>query len=117
MDLSALGSNGFRTYIAANFLSIVGIWINRITVAWLGWSLTGSAAWVGALSFLLFAPTLVTGPYFGALADRIDVRRGAIVTQAMLVLLTLLLAALDLAGFVDVWILCGIALRCKCFSR
>lgn len=110
MDLSALGSNGFRTYIAANFLSIVGIWINRITVAWLGWSLTGSAAWVGALSFFLFAPTLITGPYFGALADRIDIKQGALVTQSMLVFLTLLLAVLDLAGFVDVWILSFIAL-------
>lgn len=110
MDLSALGSNGFRTYIVANFLSILGIWINRITVAWLGWSLTGSAAWVGVLSFLLFAPTLVTGPYFGALADRIDVKQGALVTQSMLVLLTLLLAVLDLAGFVDIWLLSFIAL-------
>lgn len=110
MDLSALGSRGFRIYLAANFVSIVGIWINRVTVGWLGWSLTGSTAWVGALSFLLYAPTLVAGPFFGALADRIDVRRGAVATQAALALLTLALGCLSVVGLTTIWVLAAIAL-------
>lgn len=109
MDLSALGSRGFRIYLVANFVSIVGIWINRVTIGWLGWSLTGSTAWVGALSFLLYAPTLFAGPFFGALADRIDVRRGAVATQAVLALLTLALGCVSIAGLTTIWVLAGIA--------
>lgn len=110
MDLTALGAGGFRAYLAANFISIVGIWINRVTIGWLAWSLTGSTAWVGTVSFLMYAPTLVTGPLFGAVADRIDLRRGAMATQAALALLTLALGGLSFAGRLDVWALAAIAL-------
>ncbi|WP_048646332.1 MFS transporter [Nitratireductor soli] len=109
MTATALGSSSFRLYLGVNFLSLNGIWINRILMSWLAWSYTGSAAWVGIVSSLLFAPTLLAGPFFGVLADRIDIRRGAVVTQILLALIMLTLWTVHSAGALDIAGLAAIA--------
>lgn len=109
MDFKALSSASFRLYVGVNFLSLCGIWINRVVVGWLAWSLTGSATWVGIISFLQFAPTLIAGPFFGVLADRIDIRKGAFATQFMLALLMLALWTAHAGGVLDIWLLTAIA--------
>lgn len=110
MHLTALNSTSFRLYIAANFISVTGIWVNRVVIGWFSWSLTESATWVGIVSFLLFAPTLFAGPFFGVLADRVDIKRGALATQGLLAILMLALGALFVAGILDIWILSALSL-------
>ncbi|WP_448956304.1 MFS transporter [Labrys neptuniae] len=110
MHLHALNSTSFRLYIAANFVSVTGIWVNRVVLGWFSWSLTQSAAWVGIISFLMFAPTLFAGPFFGVLADRIDIKQGALATQALLGVLMLALGLLFALGILDIWMLSLLAL-------
>ena len=34
------GLTSFRLYLAVNFISLNGLWINRIVLGWLAWSLS-----------------------------------------------------------------------------
>ena len=90
----ALAHPAFRAYLAGNFAGLNGMWILRIAMGWLAWDLTGSAAITGLVAFLNFAPTLVSGPVFGVLADRIDPRHGLVATQSLQFLLAGALFAL-----------------------
>lgn len=82
MNLGALRSADYRRYFLGNVFALNGMWICRITLAWLAWDATGQAGFVGLVAFLVFAPTLVSGPFFGVLADRVPLKRGAIATQS-----------------------------------
>lgn len=109
MRLPALRSPHFRTYVSGTFFSLHGLWIQRIVVGWLAWDLTGSASWVGALSFLLFAPTIVSGPLFGVVADRVDVRTAALFTQSLQAGLSLTMLVIHLLGLTTIWSLAVIS--------
>lgn len=107
---SALSHAPFRAYLAGNFVGLNGMWILRVASAWLGWDLTGSAALTGAVAFLNFAPTLVSGPLFGVLADRLDPRRGIMATQSLQAAIGLALFALTAAGALTVPALLAVSL-------
>ena len=67
-----LKNTTYGIYIAGNAVSLVGTWMQRITVSWLTWELTHSGLWLGILAFADFFPGLVVGPLAGAFADRAD---------------------------------------------
>lgn len=94
----ALAHRDFRIYVIGNFFALNGVWIQRITISWLGWSLTDSASFVGLLAFLMMLPTLIFGPFLGVIADRTNVRIAALGTQSALFIVTL---ALTIAYFTD----------------
>lgn len=98
LNISALASRDFRYYLSGNAISLQGLWIQRITVAWIAWDLSGQAAFVGFVAFLGFAPTMVTGPFFGVLADRTPLLRFATWTQSILCALASLMALLFALG-------------------
>jgi MFS family permease len=110
MRFPALRSKDFVIFTAGNFSATNAIWINRVIVGWLGWELTGLASSVGLLSFLLFAPTIVSSPLFGVLLDRVDVRRAAILSQSVLIAALATLFALYAAGLLTIWLLALVAL-------
>ena len=74
MNLSALKSPPFRSYVISLHLALNGFWAQRVIIGWLAWEMTGSAGFVGLVAFLNFFPTLFVSPLFGVFADRIDVR-------------------------------------------
>jgi len=75
MNLSAFQSKPFRHYLACVSIALHGMWVQRLVVAWLAWDVSSSPAFVGFTAFLSFAPTMITGPFFGVLADRIEIRK------------------------------------------
>lgn len=91
MNLAALRSRDFRIYLIGNVFALNGLWMQRLTIGWLAWAMTGSASFVGLVAFINFAPTIVVGPFFGVLVDRIRIRRAAMTTQLFLCLLALVL--------------------------
>lgn len=108
MNLAALGQRDFRAYILGSLFALNGMWIQRVTLGWLAWELTGQAGFVGLIAFLSFAPTMISGPFFGVVADRVDLRRAALVNQSALATITAgllathqlgAMAPLPLAGF------------------
>lgn len=98
MNLSALTSQNFRLYLVGNLFSVNALWMLRVTVGWIAWELTQSASFVGLIAFLYFAPTMVAGPLFGVLTDRVNVRMAALSVQSVLMTLAALLLFTHLAG-------------------
>ena len=94
MNLSALKSPPFRSYIVSLHLALNGFWAQRVIIGWLAWDMTGSAGFVGLVAFLNFFPTLFVSPLFGVFADRIDVRKGSIFSYGIAGTLSALFAGL-----------------------
>ena len=69
-----------------------------VAITWYAYELTGSAASVGLLSALALGPAVVGGPIGGALADRFEPRRLAIVLYLLQALPATVMAMMDLAG-------------------
>lgn len=81
MNLSALRHRGFRLYFLGAMSGVNALWIQRVTIGWIAWSLTGSPAFVGLVAALMLAPTFFSGPIFGVLVDRGNVVRAAYMTN------------------------------------
>ncbi|MCZ6609643.1 MAG: MFS transporter [Alphaproteobacteria bacterium] len=75
-DVSALWRTlkivNYRNYMAGNFSSQLGMWVQRIAIQWLTWQLTHSPTWLGIIAFADFFPNIVMAPLAGALADRLN---------------------------------------------
>ncbi len=82
----------FRLFFGGVFFAVQAIWIQRVTLGWLAWERTGSARVVGLVAALSLLPTLFAGPFFGVLADRVDIRRAALVTNGLMAALLAILA-------------------------
>lgn len=102
--VSALQNRFYRQYAAANSISLIGTWVQRITLAWLAWDLSGTEFWAGLIAFASFAPLLLS-PYFGAFADRITVRRLGLMSNTVMLLLSVLLLGLALADLMSIGVL------------
>lgn len=101
MNISALESGNFRLYLAGNLCAVNALWMLRVTVGWIAWDITESASFVGLISFLYFSPTIMAGPLFGVLTDRIDLRHAALTVQGLVMLLSGMLLALYHTGLLN----------------
>lgn len=93
----------YRLFFSGQIVSFMGTWMQTIAQGWLVYSLTGSAAWLGIIGFAQQAPILFLSAYGGTLADRFDKRRILVWTQALSMVLAVVLAALTFSGVVTVW--------------
>jgi MFS family permease len=100
---SARSSRNFRLFLAGQFVSAVGTWMNFTTMGWLVWRLTGSGSALGLNSALAFGPMLVIGAWGGVLADRVDKRKILIATQSAFALVSATLALLVATDVVHLW--------------
>lgn len=94
MQRSIFTERNYLTYLCGSLFSTQGLWIQRMTLGWMMWDKTHSESWLGMLAFLMFFPTVLVGPFFGVMVDRINRRRAAVVTSIVLGLLSLLLSLL-----------------------
>lgn len=101
--LRALRYRNYRLYFGGQSVSLVGTWMTRLTTAWLVWRLTGSAEMLGLLGFLGQVPVLLLGSVAGVWVDRLNRHRLLVVTQSLAMLQSFALAALALAGLIQVW--------------
>jgi MFS family permease len=92
--MSALSHHGFRAYFLAAIPLTQALWAQRVTLGWLAWDETGSAAFVGLVAALGLAPMIIVGPVFGVLVDRTDIRRALLCTSGGMAALLALGAAL-----------------------
>ncbi|WP_239153381.1 MFS transporter [Virgisporangium aliadipatigenens] len=97
-----------RLWAGADLVSVTGTWMQVLGVNWYVLQVTGSSTRMGLAMLVQALPVLLLGPYGGALADRLPVRRILVVTQ---VLHAVLAAALALAVFADagLWAIYAVA--------
>jgi len=98
----SLRNRNARLFFGGLLVSNVGTWIQSTAMSILVYRLTGKATNLGLTVALQFLPMLLLGAWTGALADRRDKRRMALLTQSLLTAQALLLAVLDFAGLVNV---------------
>ncbi len=107
---SALRNRNYLIYLAGSTVSLHGLWVYRVALGWQAWQLTESELWVGVVAFTQFFPMVLFGSVFGVLADRFDRRKASILINSTSTLIMLTLAALTVAGLVDVYVLCALSL-------
>lgn len=95
---SIFSDRNFLLFLAGQCITTQGLWIQKIAMSWLAWSLTGSAFWTGAIAALNFAPAFFLGPIFGVMADRVDLRRTAMAINLGQAGVSFLLMGLSFAG-------------------
>ncbi len=77
----ALSQRNFYLYVLGQVISLIGAWIQQVTVSWITYRVTGSPFMLGLIAFAGQAPLLLLAPWGGSLADRFERRHILIVTQ------------------------------------
>ena len=106
----ALRYRNYRLFFIGQGVSQIGTWAQQVAMGWLVYRLTGSAVLLGVVAFCANAGILVFGNLAGVLADRVDRRRGVMVTQSLMLVQAVLLAVLTATGLVMTWHLIVLAL-------
>ena len=110
LNIEAYRHRDFLRYTLAGLVMLHGTWILRLSIAWLAWDFSGQASVVGWIAFLTYAPTMISGPFFGALVDRARILRAAFIVQSLLAGLSLVLFGLVTAGWLTLPLLAVLAL-------
>jgi MFS family permease len=100
---ASLGNPDYLYLWIGNLFNTSGQWIQQVTIGWLVWKLSGSAAMVGIASSLRFLPFLVMGPLGGVAADRMDRRRLLMITQMLMAVVAVIFALVVALDWVRVW--------------
>ncbi|MDP6494721.1 MAG: MFS transporter, partial [Dehalococcoidia bacterium] len=93
----------YRRLWFANVSAGSAHWALIVARGWLVFELTDSSTLVGIVTFAAMIPTFLLSPFAGLLADRIDRRKLLGWTFGLNAAHNLLLAALSMAGIVEVW--------------
>jgi MFS family permease len=99
----SLGYPAFRHAIVGFLLVATGNWMERLVVGWYVHHETGSIFLTAATFAARSAPSVVFGPFGGAVADRFDRRRVLVTTAGARALIYVALSAWTLAGDGSIW--------------
>jgi predicted MFS family arabinose efflux permease len=100
---AALKHYNYRLWFIGQTVSLMGTWMQSTAQGYLIYQLTKSTTYLGLIGFMGGVPILLFSLYGGWVADRISRRTLLVVTQASMMILALILAALDFAGIVQPW--------------
>ena len=110
----SLKYRNYRLYFTGQSISLIGTWMQRITLPWLVYHITGSALLLGIVSFTGQIPTFLLSPFAGVLTDRWSRYRVLLVTQIVSMIQAFTLAILCLTGAIQIWeiVILSIILGC-----
>jgi MFS family permease len=104
----------FATVWTGSFVSNIGTWMETVAIGVYVTQATGQAAWTGTVAALTYVPTVLLGPFGGALADRFDRRRFLIAVTLFQTLLASVLTALAATDQLSVGAVAAIVLLAGC---
>jgi len=116
---SPLANRDFRLLFAGSSISFIGDQFTLVALPWLVLQLTGNPAQLGLVLALMALPRAVFMLLGGAVVDRRSPRRVLLAARGANALLTGVLAALVLAGAIQMWMVYGLALSiglCTAFA-
>lgn len=98
--LRALESPTYRRYYTGQAISMIGTWVQAITLMWVAYRLTNSTAFTGLVGFLQGTPHLLLAPVAGVLGDRMPRRKILITVLTLLMIQSTVLAVLTGTGLI-----------------
>ena len=107
---AALGIRNYRLYWLGQVVSLIGTWMQQVSLPWLVLALGGSPIQLGFVAVLQFGPAMVLAPFGGVVADRIDKRHALMATQVAASAQAFILFLLTATGVVEIWMVMTMAL-------
>ncbi len=104
-NLPALRSRNYRLFFAGQGISLIGTWMTQVATVWLVYQLTNSALMLGIVGFISQIASFFFAPFGGVIVDRWNRRTLLIITQALSMGQSLLLALLTLTGLINIWLI------------
>lgn len=101
--LAPFRNMNFTLFFIVRTVSLVGRWSHDLARSWLILELTGSSSWQGAVMLAAAVPITLLILQGGALVDRADAKKIMILTQGLMGVLVLTLAAFCEWGQISVW--------------
>lgn len=95
---AALAVRPYRRWFASQIFSASGSATQLVGMAWLVTQATGSGVALAGISFAIYLPVLLLGPFVGVLVDRFDRRRLLVLTQVAFLVIGTLLAVVTALG-------------------
>jgi len=99
----SLSNRNFRYLWFGQLLSATAMHADMVARSWLVWDLTGSSTSVASVLVARAVPMLILGLIGGVAADRFNRKRLLMVIQTWTMLMHVIMAALLLAGVVELW--------------
>jgi MFS family permease len=100
---SALKHYNYRLWFAGQVVSLVGTWMQSTAQGYLIYQITNSPVYLGLVGFVGGIPSILFTLYGGVIADRLPRRTLLVITQASMMVLALILAALTFTNVVQPW--------------
>ena len=100
---AALSIRNYRLYWWGQVVSLIGTWMQQVSLPWLVLALGGSPLQLGYVAVLQFGPALFLAPFGGVVADRIDKRHALIACQFAASLQAFVLFLIVATGVVEIW--------------
>jgi MFS family permease len=99
---AALSVRNYRLYWWGQNVSLIGTWMQQVSLPWLILALGGSPLQLGLVAVLQFGPALFLAPFGGVIADRIDKRYALIGSQVAACLQAFTLFVIVATGIVEI---------------
>ena len=106
----AMSYPGFRVFLLGQFMSLVGTWMQNTVLPYLAYRITGQPIYLGLVAFAGTLPSLLLTLPAGVWVEHLDKRKTVIAMQAVMMVQAFLLAALALAGVINIWHIIVLAL-------
>ena len=110
MMFRSLRHRNARVFFFGLMVSNIGSWMQATATLLVVDRLTGRGTDLGITLLFQFLPMLLLGAWAGALADRVNKRKMAVITQAGLALQALLLGVLSLLGVLNLPVIYALSL-------
>lgn len=101
--LAALRERNYVLYLAGQFTSQLGSWAEQTAVAWVLYELTSSPVLLGLSGLARAVPMIALTLFGGALADRMPRRALLLLTESAMLIASLAVGLLALAGELQYW--------------
>lgn len=124
MDISArintifrsLKYRNYRLFFGGQSVSLIGTWMQRISLPWLVYNITDSAFLLGVVSFAGQIPTFLLSPFAGVITDRFNRYKVLLITQVLSFVQALVLAVLALSGSIQIWHIVALSIAFGCIN-
>ena len=105
----ALGIRNYRLYWSGQVVSLIGTWMQQVSLPWLVLSLGGTPIQLGFVAVLQFGPAMLLAPFGGVFADRIEKRHALIATQVAAAGQAFAIFLITATGIVEIWMVLAMA--------